>query len=136
MIKVNFSIHADKILNGKKDQTCRRYSDKWRKTKEGDKILLCEGLEFEDTEPEKFRILGEATICSLQPLDIFFYPNGVEAFIDKGGYMHPFGAFGILCIAQYDGFEKVQDFLKFIRKTYGDVFEGVIIVWKNFKPVK
>lgn len=50
--------------------------------------------------------------------------------------MHPFGAFGILCIAQYDGFEKVQDFLKFIRKTYGDVFEGVIIVWKNFKPVK
>ena len=136
MIKVDFSIFADKILSGKKDQTCRSYSDKWLKAKEGDKLLLCEGLESQETEPEKFRILGEATISSLQKLDIYFHKNGAEAFIDKDGFMHPFGGFGLLCIAQYDGFENVHDFLAFIHKTYGDVFEGVVIVWKDFKPAK
>lgn len=133
-MKVNFSILADKILSGEKDQTCRRYSKKWRDAKVGDKLTLCTGLEFEDTEPEKFKILGEAEISSLQKLDIYFSQNGVEAYIDKDGFMHPFTGFGLLCIAQYDGFDNLRDFLKFIRETYGETFEGVIVVWKDFKP--
>ena len=126
-MNVNFTVFIDKILSGKKRQTIRKASSKWRNVKAGDKLTLYTGLRTKEC-----RKLGEAEVESVEDIEIgigffwsYVYWGGIEATEDE-----------VREIAKADGFDCIRDFLEFFDNHYGPNFTGKIIKWKNFRKAE
>jgi hypothetical protein len=107
----------DKILDGSKDQTIRKYRKGKRQIEVGDKLQLYTGLRTKSAE--KF-----ADAVCVNTAKIVIAEGGIS-FDDASLYVDD-----QICLAQKDGFLGVPDFKEFFRKQYGLPFVGRMIQWK------
>lgn len=124
-MNVNFTVFADKILSGEKRQTIRKASPKWSGVEVGDELTLYTGLRTKNC-----RKLGKAEVESIKDIRIETRKGEYwEVYINN----KPICATDIYALSKADGFELMDDFLRFFHDHYGTNFKGKIIKWKNFK---
>ena len=123
-MNVNFTVFIDKILSGEKRQTIRKAGGKWENVKAGDKLTLYTGLRTKEC-----RKLGEAEVESIEDITI---TKNDSVIINDCYWSYEL----IDELAKKDGFEHVENFLKFFHDHYGEKFTGKIIKWKNFRKAE
>ena len=120
---------ADAILSGEKNHTIRPLGK--RKYRRGGKVYLYTGQ-----RTKSCRLLGTAVIACLRNIEI---RNDISPAIVKiqGFDKIPYEMDEITLdlYAKHDGFSSAADFINFFKETYGDIFYGQEISWRDFKPV-
>lgn len=124
MPQLNFKRrYVEKILDGTKSQTIRRLRGDGRDPKRGDVLHIFTGLRTKAT-----RRLGRAIVAYTMPIRID----------DRGITL---GRRRLVAIdrdelARKDGFESWPDMRKFFNDVHMFPFEGILIVWQDFKAAR
>lgn len=123
MVAINFTVFQDKILSGAKRQTIRQKA----RCKPGDTLHLYTGM-----RTSSCRLLGTATCTRVEAVHIFGTSERPMIVLDKKRTLRGAPA---TRFALADGFESVDEFMKFFHQHYGLPFSGYVISWNAFTPV-
>lgn len=109
---------ASLIASGQKRQTIRALG-KRRPPRVGEKLQLYTGLRTKQAR----KLLDPDPLCSaVRSISINYGAVTIEG--------RRLSAKQVFELAQLDGFNSIDDFLMFFKKTHGDQFEGVLIEWE------
>lgn len=118
MVAINFMAAWEPlIVSGKKRQTIRKTA----RCTAGDQLQLYTGQRTKDC-----RLIGTATCHHVESITI------ADDYLANNHWRIPSG--DAHHIAKIDGFANVEQMREWFREKYGLPFEGVRIMWSDFRP--